>query len=102
MQPFRPLPPPDAVDALRGRGTFEEIVRRAAGDLRGQGWDVVKERLGAADPWHVAGQRGQKLRVVQVVPPPRAPSICRTAARRSVWPSPCRPIRGSWSSGSPT
>ena len=49
--------------------TLDELVVQAARQLAADGWRIVRCRGGIDSTWHLVGALGERLRVVQVLPP---------------------------------
>lgn len=51
------------------------LVDRAVRDITGQGWNVVQQQTDELAMWHLIARKGERWRVIQVVPPATAPSV---------------------------
>lgn len=62
--------------------TLDDFLREAATVLEAQGWKVAKRQPASGAPWHLAARKGEKWRLVQVLPPATAPTICQEGRRQ--------------------
>ena len=57
--------------------SLDDFLREAAAVLEAQGWKVAHRHPLTDSPWHLAARKGEKWRLVQVLPPATAPVRCQ-------------------------
>jgi len=61
--------------------SLDDFLREAITVLEAQGWRIVRQSTEEAVPWHIAGRKGEKWRLIQIVTPATSHTVTQSGRR---------------------